>query len=109
MPVTDQLAWRQTGTGVLLRVQLTPKGGSDCIDAITSSPAGPALKARVRTAPQDGAANAALTALVADWLGIAKRDVTLAGGHKSRSKLLEITGDPAAIAARLLAATASLE
>ena len=108
-PVPDHRPWRRNETGVLLRVRLTPKGGSDCIDGLTTTPDGPALKARVRAVPEDGAANAAVAALVADWLGLAKRDVALAGGHKSRSKLLAIAGDPAAIEARLLAALANLK
>ena len=105
----DHRAWRRTETGVLIRVRLTPKGGSDCIDGLTTTPDGPALKARVRAVPEDGAANAAVAALVADWLGLAKRDVALAGGHKSRSKLLAVAGDPTAIEARLLVATVGLE
>ena len=94
---------------MLLRVRLTPKGRRDNIDAVASSPEGSVLKLRERTAPEGGAANAALASLMAYRLDIASRDVTLAGCHKYRSKLLEIAGDPATIEARLLAATAKLE
>ena len=60
---------------------------------------------RARAAPEDGAANAALEALIAKWLGLARRDVALAAGHKSRIQQLAISGDPDALEARLLAAS----
>lgn len=94
---------------MLLRVRLTPKGGRDSIDGVTASPEGPALKARVRAAPEGGEANAAIVECLADWLGVPKRDVALAGGHKSRSKLLSVAGDPAILEARLKAALASAD
>jgi uncharacterized protein (TIGR00251 family) len=48
---------------------------------------GDALKIRV-AAP----ANAALIEFVANKLGVARRDVTIASGEKSRAKRLEIRG-----------------
>jgi len=51
-----------------------------------------ALRAYLRAAPVDGAANRALIALVADRLGVAKRTVELARGARSREKLLCIYG-----------------
>lgn len=101
--------WRRDKQGLLLRVRLTPKGGRDDVDGLTTTPDGPALKARVRAAPEDGEANAALAALVARWLGLAKGDVAMASGHKSRTKQLSIAGDPVAIEARLAAAIEALE
>lgn len=101
--------WRADGGRVLLRVRLTPKGGRDAIDGLTAAPEGPALKARVRAAPEDGAANAALTACVADWLGVPKRDVAIASGHKSRTKVIAIEGGMTDIEARLAAAVAAIE
>ena len=43
-----------------------------------------AFQARVRAIPEDGAANAALEALVSEWLRVPKRSVQLATGGKSR-------------------------
>ena len=64
--------------GLALRVRLTPKGGRDAIDGIEQLADGTAvLKARVRAAPQDGDANAALQKLVARSVGVAPRRVTL--------------------------------
>ncbi|MEQ1619406.1 MAG: DUF167 family protein [Terricaulis sp.] len=76
-----------------LLVRLTPSGGADRIDGAARDPAGELyLKARVRAAPEDGAANAALEALVAKAFGIAKGKVSVARGHKARLKTLEIEG-----------------
>ena len=105
-PPVREPPWRHAAHGLVLRVRLTPKGGRDAIDGVTATPDGPALAARVRAAPEDGAANAALEALVADWLDLAKRDVSLCAGHKTRTKLLAIAGSPVPIAARLVATLA---
>lgn len=93
MPEPDDRPWRRAGDTLELRVRLTPKGGRDAIDGVTASPDGSAIKARVRAAPEDGEANAALIELIADWLDVPKREVTLAGGHKSRTKIIAITAD----------------
>lgn len=56
--------------------------------------------ARLTAPPVDGAANAALVALVARSFGVAKRDVTILSGETGRLKRLEIAGDPTALAER---------
>ncbi len=88
--------------GVVLSVRLTPKGGRDAIDGVERLADGHAvLKARVRMAPSEGAANAALIRLVAQALAVAPRRVTLAGGATARTKRLMIEGDGNALAAAL--------
>ncbi len=105
----DKSPWHRTGGSVVLRVRLTPKGGRDAIESLAETPEGPALKARVRAVPEDNAANTALTALVAQWLGVPKRDVTLIGGHKSRTKTVAIAGEADDIERRLALLTAKPE
>jgi uncharacterized protein YggU (UPF0235/DUF167 family) len=92
-----------THGGVSLRVRLTPKARTDRIEKVEDTAGGPALKARVRAVPEDGKANDALIALVADWLGVAKSRVTLETGATSRLKTLMIAGDGQAITASILA------
>jgi uncharacterized protein YggU (UPF0235/DUF167 family) len=83
-------------------VRLTPKGGRDAVEGIDQLADGTAvLKARVRAAPTDGEANDALVRLLAKTLGVAPRQVTLAGGATARVKRVRIEGDPAALAALL--------
>lgn len=97
----DDRPWRRTEASVHLRVRLTPKGGRDTVDGTTTTPDGPALKTRVRAAPEDGEANAALIELIAAWLDVPKRTVTLESGHKSRTKMLAISGNAATIEQQL--------
>lgn len=54
------------------------------------------LKARVRAVPDKGKANAALSKLVAGWLGVPASRVTLVSGHRARRKTLAIEGECAA-------------
>jgi uncharacterized protein YggU (UPF0235/DUF167 family) len=79
--------------GVRVRVRLTPHGGADRIDGPGFDDAGAAhLKCRVSAAPEDGKANAALEALLAKALGVAKSAVRLEKGATGRIKTLVIMG-----------------
>ncbi len=82
-------------------MRLTPSGGADRIDGVATDDAGRTfLKARVRAAPEDGLANAALEALIAKALNVSKSAVNLMRGGKSRLKMLEVTGDSEELLAR---------
>lgn len=94
----DEMPWRQTSEGVVLRVRLTPKASRDGVEGIEATAEGPAVKARVRAVPSDGEANSAVAKLVADWLDVPKSAVTLVSGGKSRIKSLAIRGEPARLA-----------
>ncbi len=79
--------------GFLLAVRLTPRGGADRIDGWETDAAGRRyLKARVRAAPEDGRANAALEALLAARLGLPKSAVRVARGTTARLKQVAIEG-----------------
>ncbi len=73
--------------------RLTPKASKDAVDGLVDTTDGVAFQARVRALPEDGAANKALEELVARWLGVPKRSVSLVTGGKSRLKSLRIDGD----------------
>jgi uncharacterized protein (TIGR00251 family) len=88
--------------GLALTVRLTPKGGRDAIDGIERMADGRSvLKVRVRAAPSDGEANAALVRLMAKALGVAPRQVTLVAGATARIKRLTVAGAGPALAAAL--------
>ncbi|MBV8978032.1 MAG: DUF167 domain-containing protein [Alphaproteobacteria bacterium] len=87
--------------GVVFRVRLTPKGGRDALEGWSGGAADGHLKARVRAAPEDGEANAALLALLARALGISRSSLSIAGGHKSRLKTIAAIGDRNALTSRL--------
>ena len=53
---------------------------------------GEALKVRIAAPPVDGAANDALTALLADELAVARRSVRIVSGLASRTKVVQVDG-----------------
>jgi uncharacterized protein (TIGR00251 family) len=99
--------WQAVPGGLVISVRLTPKGGRDAIDGVEQRADGKAvLKARVRAAPHEGAANDALVALLAHVLTVAPRDVSIVGGAIARIKRVKIAGDPARLASMLAKALA---
>ena len=100
------LPWTILEDGVRVTVRLTPKGGRDALDDIgTLADGRSVLQARVRAAPSEGEANAALIALLAKTLRLPKRAVQLETGATARLKHLKIEGEPGTITARLEQAT----
>ncbi len=96
------LPWSATADGVALAVRLTPKGGRDALEGIETLADGRAvLKARVRAAPSEGEANAALCRLIAKAMGVPPRDIALIAGATARIKRLVIAGDPPRLIAAL--------
>jgi uncharacterized protein YggU (UPF0235/DUF167 family) len=59
------------------------------------------LKIRVRAAPSEGEANAALIKLIAKAVGVPPRDVSLVAGATARIKRLVISGDGPTLVAAL--------
>ena len=94
--------WTATADSLIVTVRLTPKGGRDALDGIEVLADGRAVvKARVRAAPSEGAANAALVRLIADALDVAPRDISVVAGATARIKRIRIAGDGKALAASL--------
>src|SRR3954451_16483775 len=88
--------------GVLVAVRLTPRGRGDRIDGIARLADGTkVLKASVGAPPEDGRANQALLRLLAAQWGIARRDLAIVAGAKSRLKSVHVVGDSVALLTRL--------
>jgi uncharacterized protein YggU (UPF0235/DUF167 family) len=79
--------------GIEIAVRVTPRSARDEL-----SPGPGHAIARLNAPPVEGAANAALVALVATHFGVAKRDVRLIAGERARLKRLAIVGDAEALA-----------
>jgi uncharacterized protein YggU (UPF0235/DUF167 family) len=78
-------------------VRLTPRSGIDRVE----DPIDGVLRVRVAAPAAEGAANASLIRLLADELGVARRDVRIVAGATSRHKLVVVDGvDAMAIVAR---------
>jgi uncharacterized protein (TIGR00251 family) len=100
----DGLPWTIVADGLILTLRLTPRGGRDALEGVDVLADGKAvLKARVRAAPSDGAANAALVALIAKTMRIAPRQVVLIAGESARIKRVRISGAGTDLAAALAA------
>lgn len=103
------MPYRIAGSRLIVDVRLTPRGGRDALDGPSALSDGRCvLKARVKAAPEDGAANAALEALLAEALGVGRSAVSVIQGKTARLKTLAVEGDPTRLmsaAAKLVAAT----
>jgi len=94
--------WTAVADGVIIDVRLTPRGGRDAIEGSECRTDGRCvLKARVRAAPSEGEANAALCRLIAQALDIAPRHVMLAGGATARVKRIHVAGNAVSLIALL--------
>lgn len=76
-------------TAVVMAVRVTPRASRDAIEGVDDAGA---LRVRVTAAPADGAANAAVTRLVAKAVGLPRSAVSVASGATSRHKQLCLEG-----------------
>lgn len=71
-----------------IQVRVVPRGGRNGIDGWD----GDVLRVRVTAPPADGAANAAVVALLAKHLGVSKSAISIVSGATSRTKVIEVSG-----------------
>ena len=74
--------------GVLLKVRLQPRASKNEVSGLH----GDALKVRLTAPPVEGEANQACIEFIAGLVGVARGQVEIASGHKSRDKTLKISG-----------------
>ena len=75
-------------SNVRFAVRLTPRSAVECVDDVVDG----VLKVKVMAPAVEGAANNALIRLLADELGIARRDIRIVAGATSRQKLVVVEG-----------------
>jgi hypothetical protein len=91
-----------------LTVRLTPRAQADRLDGWSRDAEGrPVLKARVRAAPVDGQANAALEALLSAALLRPRSSVRVVKGGSARLKQVDIDGVEEAALGQLFGSAAS--
>ncbi len=79
---------REAHGGAAFPVHVTPRSDRDEISGWYAD----ALKVRLTAAPVEGAANEALTRLLAKCLGVPKRNIEILKGGSSRNKLVCVVG-----------------
>ncbi len=72
--------------GATLKIRVQPRASRDQVDGYQ----GGMLRLRVTAPPQAGKANGAVVSLLAQTLGIPKKQVQIVRGHASREKLVEV-------------------
>ena len=94
--------YRATASGLVIHLRVTPNAGLDRIEGMEVRDDGQAvLRLRVKAVPDKGKANAAVVALLAEALGIAKGKVSVIAGETARLKTVAVDGDSAELVGRL--------
>ncbi len=92
---------RPLDRAIELELKVTPRGGRSVIEGVRADAAGTVrLVVRLKEAPADGAANAALLRLLAEAFAVPRSACTLVAGAGARLKRVRIEGEPAALMAR---------
>ncbi|MEB3221571.1 MAG: DUF167 domain-containing protein [Candidatus Sericytochromatia bacterium] len=94
---TAVTCYQETGGGLLLAVRVQPRASQEQIVGEVEG----RLRVRLTAPPVDDAANEALVAAVARWLGVARAQVALVSGARAREKRVLVRGDALTLRARL--------
>ena len=96
-------SWRMGADGVSVAVKVHPGARRPGVLGQVPDVAGMRLKIAVAAPPEDGRANRAVCAALAEALDVPAACVSVLHGGGSRQKTLHVAGDAAALAARLAA------
>ena len=95
--------WRPLPDGVAVAVKVQPKSRRPGLQGTAPSGSGQRLRIGVTEAAENGRANTAACATLAQALGLSPSAVRLTIGATSREKTLHVAGDPAALGTKLAA------
>ncbi len=93
--------WRPGPDGVTLRVKVQPRARRPGIGGLAPGVDGPRLRLAVTEAAEGGRANDAVRAALAAALGLPASAVSILQGMAAREKLVQVSGDAAALSARV--------
>jgi uncharacterized protein YggU (UPF0235/DUF167 family) len=104
LELSASVPWRRTGTIICLDLKVVPNAKADKVEGVIRDADGrPRLALRLKAAPVEGKANAAVIALLAKALGSPRSALAITGGAMSRQKRVTWTDPPADAEARLQA------
>jgi uncharacterized protein (TIGR00251 family) len=87
-----------TPEGTVVDIRVIPRASKSAIAGTRDD----AVLVRLKAPPVDGAANAELIRLLADLLGVPRRNIQIVSGDRSRGKRVRIRGRTAADVERIL-------
>jgi uncharacterized protein (TIGR00251 family) len=85
VPLPENVVTR-TADGLTVNVRVIPRAGKSGL----AGTRGDALLVRLQSPPVDGAANEELIAVLAEALGVSKRQVSIVSGTRSRHKRVRV-------------------
>jgi uncharacterized protein YggU (UPF0235/DUF167 family) len=88
---------RRTSTGVTVALRAQPRARRTGLELGRDG----MLKALVTAPPEDGKANDAVIALLADTWHVPKSSIVVKTGNAARDKVLSLQGEPQALAVRI--------
>jgi uncharacterized protein (TIGR00251 family) len=89
---------REKGNAVCFTIRVIPRASRSELAGFQNE----ALKLRITSPPVDGKANDECIRVISDFLRIKKGQVTIVGGHASRTKTIAVEGlTPKEVGARL--------
>jgi uncharacterized protein (TIGR00251 family) len=91
------LAVRRNGDRLTFAIRVTPRASANAVAGEREG----ALVVRVTAPPVDGKANAAVVAVVAEALGVARRSVHVERGAAARTKRISVPADAESALRRL--------
>ena len=95
--------WRDRHDGVTVSVKVTPRARRPGLAGVAMDQDGLRLLIGVREAPEDGRANRAACAALAEALHVPPSAVSVTVGASNRRKTLHVVGDPAWLGNQLAA------
>ena len=87
---------RRNASGVTVELRVQPRARQAALETAAG-----ALKAQVTAPPEDGKANAAVVALLAEAWRLPKSSFDVIKGQTARAKTVRIAGEPGLIAERV--------
>ena len=93
--------WRAAEGGVAVAIKVQPKSRRPGVQGRAPAVEGERLRIGVCEAPEDGRANRAACATLAQAVGVPASAVAVVAGLTSREKTLRIQGGPAELGSRL--------
>jgi len=94
--LSDPSFLRRGASGVTVDLRVQPRARRTALESVQGT-----LKAAVTAPPEDGKANDAVIALLAETWRLPKSSFDIVKGGSARTKTVSVAGEPAALAERI--------